>query len=97
MANSFSGDGNCVALWRFENGALTADSIGTNTLTDNNTVGTSTGDYKEGSACADLELDNSECFSESREIPLKVPLTAGFTISFKALFNESTICFSITI
>ena len=36
MANDFSSDSNCVALWRFESGALTADSIGTNTLTNSN-------------------------------------------------------------
>ena len=63
MANDFSGDGACVALWRFESGALTTDSIGTNTLTDVNTVGTETTDYQEGSACADIERDNSELFS----------------------------------
>ena len=63
MANDFSGDSNCVALWRFENGALTADSKGTNTLTDVNTVGSDTVDYKEGSGCADFEATASERFT----------------------------------
>ena len=63
MANDFSGDANCKALWRFENGALTADSIGTNTLTDNNTVGTDVVNHQEGAACADCESGNSEFFS----------------------------------
>lgn len=31
MANNFTADPNCKALWRFENGALTVDSKGTNT------------------------------------------------------------------
>ncbi len=63
MANVFLADPNCVALWRFENGALTTDSKGTNTLTDNNTVGTEAVDYKEGAACADLEKGTSETLS----------------------------------
>jgi len=76
MANVFSGDPNCVALWRFESGALTTDSIGTNTLTDFNTVGVNTSEYKEGSASADLEASNDECFyitdaNLSSDFPLK--------------------------
>ena len=58
--NDFSGDGNAVALWSVDNGALTTDSIGTNTLTDNNTVGTDTVDYQVGNASADFEISNSE-------------------------------------
>lgn len=60
--NDFSGDPNCVALWRFEDGALTADSIGTNILTNNNGVVSNQVDYKEGAASADFELDSSQCF-----------------------------------
>lgn len=63
MANDFSGDSNCVALWRFESGALTTDSKGSNTLTDNNTVQEDTSNQKEGSCCADCEADNVEYFS----------------------------------
>ena len=58
--NDFSGDGNAVALWSVDNGALTTDSIGTNTLTDNNTVGTDTVDYQVGDASADFAKSNSE-------------------------------------
>lgn len=60
MANDFSGYSNCVALWRFENGALTADSIGGNTLTAYNTPAADTVDYKEGSACVDLEFGDND-------------------------------------
>jgi len=78
MANDFSGDSNCVALWRFESGALTTDSKGSNTLMDNNTVGTSTGDYKEGSACADLESGNQEFLSITDEnLDADFPLKNG--------------------
>ena len=54
--NDFSGDGNAVALWSVDNGALTTDSKGTNTLTDNNTVGTSIGDYQEGNALSLIHI-----------------------------------------
>jgi hypothetical protein len=49
--NNFAADPDCVALWRFESGKLTSDSIGTNTLT-NQAVTTESQDYKEGSASA---------------------------------------------
>lgn len=53
--NNFSGDTDCVALWRFESGALTADSIGGNTLTYPATIpDESTSDYQEGSCAVDF-------------------------------------------
>ena len=61
--NDFSAGGNAVALWSVDNGALTTDSIGTNTLTDNNTVGTDTTNLMEGDASADFESSNSEYLS----------------------------------
>ena len=48
MANDFSGDPSCKAVWRFENGALTADSKGANTLTAVNGPTADTSLYKEG-------------------------------------------------
>jgi large repetitive protein len=51
VGNNFAVDPNCVALWRFESGKLTMDSIGTNTLT-NFGVDPNTADYQEGSASA---------------------------------------------
>lgn len=50
MANDFSGDPSCKALWRFENGALVTDSIGTNTLTAYGTPTADVANYKEGAA-----------------------------------------------
>jgi len=80
MANVFSYDLDCVAVWRFESGALTTDSQRSNTLTDNNTVGTETSDYKEGSACADFELSNSEYFSiTDTNLDSAFPMKSGDT------------------
>lgn len=50
-ANDFACDPNCVLLWRFENGALETDSIGTNTLT-NTSVTSDTSIYVEGAGSA---------------------------------------------
>lgn len=76
MANDFSGDPNCVALWRFEDGALTTDSIGGNTLTNNAGVVSNQVDFKEGAASADFEASSSQYFSRtdallSVDFPLK--------------------------
>ena len=95
MANDFSGDPNCVALWRFENGALIADSIGSNTLTDVNTVGTDTSDFKEGAACADFERSSLEYFYiNDANLDSDYPFKSGDTnkkISFCEWFKlEST-------
>lgn len=50
MANDFSADANCKALWRLESGALTVDSKGGNTLT-NQGVDEDLVNFKEG-ACS---------------------------------------------
>lgn len=61
-ANNFSGDSNCVAVYRFESGALTADSKGTNTLTNYNAVTANTTTYREGSAAANFVHASSQAF-----------------------------------
>ena len=48
MASDFTKDTACLSLFKFETGALTADSIGSNTLTAANTP-TADADCKEGS------------------------------------------------
>jgi hypothetical protein len=74
MANNFSSDANCVALWRFENGALTTDSKGSNTLTASASAPTAdTTNKKEGGASADFEKDNSQYYSIA-----DASLSAGF-------------------
>lgn len=77
-----------VAWWKFESGALTTDSQGSNTLTDNNTVGTDAVDYKEGSACAVLEYDNTEYFSIT-----DANLDAGFPLKNGDSNKTISVCF----
>ena len=61
--NDFSGDPRYVAHWKFDNGALTTDSAGGNTLTNNNAVINNTVDFDEGDASADFEESSSQYFS----------------------------------
>ena len=63
MANDFSSDANCVALWKLDNGASTTDSKGTNTLTNVNVVTNDAVNQQEGDACGDFELDSSQCLT----------------------------------
>jgi hypothetical protein len=58
MANDFSGDPNCVALWKFDNNAL--DSKGGNDLTPVNSPAYDSGDKKEGTHCIDLEDSSNQ-------------------------------------
>ncbi len=60
MANDFSGDANCVALWKLDDGVLTVDDKGTNTLTNNNAVTSDNADFKEGDGSADFENSGAE-------------------------------------
>ncbi len=46
--------GSPIALWSLESGAFTVDSEGGNTLTEGEAPDAETGDYKEGSSCADF-------------------------------------------
>jgi hypothetical protein len=59
MPNNFTRDSNCKALWRLESGALTTDSISTNTLT-NTGVDEGTTDYKEGACCGGFVRTSSD-------------------------------------
>lgn len=86
MANDFSADSNCVALYNFESGALTTDSKGTNTLTDVNTVATSA-TCKQGSASADFEASNGEYLYRT-----DANLSAGFPWKSGSSNNQISIC-----
>jgi hypothetical protein len=61
MANDFSGDPNCVALWKFDNNAL--DSKGGNDLTPVNTPTYDSGDKKEGTHSAVLAHSSAQYFT----------------------------------
>ena len=90
MANDFSGDSNCKALWRFESGALTTDTIGSNTLTDYNTVGEDTTNHMEGSCAADFEKSNSEHF-----VITDANLDSGFPLKSGDTNKKISICFRV--
>jgi hypothetical protein len=71
--NSFASDPNCVAVWRFEDGELTTDSVGSNTLAAQNTPVADTSDFKEGEASLDttggyLSIGDSDL---SEDFPLR--------------------------
>ena len=59
MANDFSTDGNCKALWNLESGALITDSKGTNTLV-NVGVDEDLIDFKQGSCSGAFVRANTD-------------------------------------
>ena len=60
LGNDFSGDTSCIALWNFEPSALTVDSKGANTLTNNIEVAENTLDYKQGTGCGEWEASEGD-------------------------------------
>lgn len=92
MANAFDSDSNCVALWRFESSTFLLDSIGSNHLTDHNSVDIYTLQSKEGGSCARLSSGLAQYLniadaSLDAEFPLKsgdTTKTASFSFWFKA-------------
>lgn len=56
--------GGLISMWEFDSGALTTDSVGTNTLTNNASVAEST-DKRSGTGSADLEASSSQYFSRT--------------------------------
>jgi hypothetical protein len=88
MANNFAWDADCVALWRFENGALTTDSIGGNTLTASASSPTAdTSNYKEGGASADFETSSTQYFSIA-----DASLDAGFPLKNGDSVKKISVC-----
>jgi len=83
--NNFASDPNCVALWRFEPGELTTDSIGTNTLSLEGTPDTHETDFREGAASANTA--SGYLFIDDADLDAKFPLKSGvknksFTVVF---------------
>jgi|GEM_PF-1947215 len=77
MANDFTQDGSCQALWRFESGYLSVDSKNSNNLTLSN-VQSNVSTYKEGGGCADFEKDNSAyCSIADGSLSANFPLKNG--------------------
>ena len=86
MANDFSGDANCKALWRFESGALTTDSSGNgNTLTEYGEPAEQD-DCKEGEHAVEFEIENADGFYRT---------DAGLSTGFPLKYGESNLAFTI--
>ncbi len=85
VGNDFASDPDCAALWRFESGQLTTDSVGSNTLEIVETVTAETSDHKEGEASANLEtgyfrIDDADL---DPGFPLKSGVaTPAFSVAF---------------
>jgi hypothetical protein len=92
VANDFSQDASCKALWKFESGALTVDSKSTNTLQSANNPAANTSDFREGAGCVALTGDPTQqglgpCFKIDN-----VDLVAGFPLKTGDTAKTMTIC-----
>lgn len=77
MPNDFSGDSNCVALWRFEDGALTVDSKGGNTL-GNMGGKANTSNYREGGCSVHIDTEESDrLYVADGDLDLGFPFKGG--------------------
>ncbi len=88
IGNNFAVDPNCAALWRFEAGKLTLDSIKTNKLKDVNSVDVNTVDYKQGAAAASFDRADGEYFSI-----IDANLSSGFPFKNGTTNNKISVCF----
>ncbi len=80
MANDFSSDPNCIALWRFEDGALDVDSKGTDTLNFSGSPSSDTTNYKEGaSAITLLSASTQYGYITDTNLSSSFPLKSGVT------------------
>jgi hypothetical protein len=77
--NNFSNDPSCKALWRFESGALTADSISANTLTATaSSPAVDTNDYKEGNGSVRFTRTSDQGFYiDDANLSSGFPLKSG--------------------
>jgi len=73
MANDFSADSSCKALWRFEPGALTTDGVSSNTWTNTNCV--SAPFYWEGSGA--VKIYDSYLTINNADLAADFPLKSG--------------------
>jgi hypothetical protein len=87
MANDFSTDSRVKALWRFESGALTTDSIGGNTLTPSASAPTAdTSEYREGSGSVNFASSSSQYYQRAdADLPDGFPLKNNDTVKKGAI------------
>lgn len=90
MANDFSADANCKALWRFENGALATDSKGTNTLTPVCGAPADLTIKKEGVSSINVRPTDPEHF-----VITDANLDAGYPFKNADAIKKFSICFFI--
>ena len=95
MANDFTNDPNCVALWNQEDGALGADSIGTNTLSIQGGALANTDFFKQGAASGNYyAVLNSYLNIADAALDAGFPLKSGDTnkkISMCGWFRPRTL------
>lgn len=84
-ANDFSADANCMTLYNFESGALTADSKGGNTLT-NHGVTDDLVNFKQGSCSGNFHLSDYMDIADA-------DLDAGFPLKNGDTNKKISICF----
>lgn len=84
--NDFTLDASCKALWSLESGALTTDSIGSNTLT-NNGVASDTTNYIEGHGAADCDQTSQDYLAIA-----DASCDAGFPLTQVDTKKEVTAC-----
>jgi hypothetical protein len=85
--NNFATDPNCVALWRFEPDKLTVDSIGTNTLTNDNGVTVNVTNFKEGVGAASFDWNLKQSLTIS-----DLNLASGFPLKSGENNKKISIC-----
>ena len=88
MANDFSGDADCMALYNFESGALITDSKGGNTLTNNGAVAEDLVNFRQGACSADFTPN--DWFHRT-----DVNLDAGFPLKSGDANKKISVCFWI--
>jgi hypothetical protein len=74
--NDFSSDGNCKAVWNVDNGALTTDSKGTNTLT-NSGMANDAVNFKQGDASADADALGDILYCVDGDLDAGFPFKSG--------------------
>ena len=90
MANVFLWDSRIKALYRFESSALIVDSIGNNTLTNNNGVAEDTVNYMEGACSAFFSQSGNTYFSIDDSL-----LDSGFPCKGGETNRSFTICIRV--
>ncbi|MBN1507021.1 MAG: pre-peptidase C-terminal domain-containing protein [Sedimentisphaerales bacterium] len=76
VGNNFASDPNCAALWQFETGLLTKDSIGTNTLTNVGDGVTASATAKQGASSGSWDATDYMKITDAA-LSTKFPLKSG--------------------